>query len=94
MNSIHRKVLREPLLVTSHTETDLATLRRLFVAACISPDFCQALLKDPACAVQTGFGGEIFVISGPTLEILSAIHAKTLSELILSVNEKIPIIPT
>lgn len=93
MNNINTKILREPLLSTSHTETDLATLRRLFVAACISPDFCHTLLLDPVRAVQTGFGGEGFVISEPTLIILSTIRAKTLSDFIHSINEKIPILP-
>lgn len=92
MNNIHTKVLQESLRTTSHTETDLTTLRRLFVAACISPDFCRTLLQDPVRAVQTGFGGESFVISEPTMNILSVIQAKTLSDFIHSINEKIPIL--
>jgi hypothetical protein len=73
-------------------EADLGSLRRLLVAAAISPAYCRLLLDSPAQAVREGFGGEAFPLTGPTLETISAIRAATLVDFIHSINEKIPIL--
>ena len=89
MNS---KVTHSPLLATNQVEADLTSLRRLLVAASISPTYCRALLQDPSRAIKDGFGGECFILSEPTLEVLSSIQAETLTDFIFSINEKIPIL--
>lgn len=86
------KIVYSSQLFVPQLESDLTCLRRLLVAACISSDFCCMFLKDPCHSVQMGFGGERFVLSGGTLEILSTIHAKTLPEFIQTLHEKIPIL--
>ena len=85
------KTIHNTLLTTTQLESDLASLRRLLVAASISPAYCRSLLMDPASSIRAGFGGECFVLSQSTMEIVAAIRANTLAEFIYSINEKIPI---
>ncbi len=85
-NTIHNT-----LLTSTQTETDLASLRRLLVAASISPSYCRSLLNNPVQSIHSGFGGEHFALSDTTIEIISGIRATTLAEFIHSINEKIPI---
>ena len=84
-NTIHNT-----LLTSTQIETDLASLRRLLVAASISPSYCRSLLNNPVQSIHSGFGGEHFALSETTIEIISGIRAKTLAEFIHSINEKIP----
>jgi hypothetical protein len=84
------KTIHNTLLTSTQTETDLASLRRLLVAASISPSYCRSLLNNPVQSIHSGFGGEHFALSETTIEIISGIRAKTLAEFIHSINEKIP----
>jgi hypothetical protein len=84
------KTILNTLLTSTQTETDLASLRRLLVAASISPSYCRSLLNNPVQSIHSGFGGEHFALSETTIEIISGIRAKTLAEFIHSINEKIP----
>lgn len=85
------KTIHNILLTSTQIETDLASLRRLLVAASISPSYCRSLLNNPVQSIHSGFGGEHFALSETTIEIISDIRAKTLAEFIHSINEKIPI---
>ncbi|MEY2819568.1 MAG: hypothetical protein RL275_3031 [Chloroflexota bacterium] len=84
------KTILNTLLTSTQTETDLASLRRLLVAASISSSYCRSLLNNPVQSIHSGFGGEHFALSETTIEIISGIRAKTLAEFIHSINEKIP----
>ena len=84
------KTILNTLLTSTQTEADLASLRRLLVAASISPSYCRSLLNNPVQSIHSGFGGEHFALSETTIEIISGIRAKTLAEFIHSINEKIP----
>lgn len=73
-------------------EADVGSLRRLLVAAAISPAYCRRLLDSPAQAIREGFGGEAFPLTESTLETISAIRAASVADFIHSINEKIPIL--
>ena len=85
------KIIHNALLTPPQLESDLASLRRLLVAASINPAYCRSLLNDPAPSIRAGFGGERFTLSEPTMAMVSAIRVNTLAEFIHSINEKIPI---
>ena len=68
---------------------DLGAIRRLLTAAAISAQFCNALLVDPGDTVRRGFGGEHFLITEPTMHMLSSVRASTLPEFIYRLDEKL-----
>jgi len=68
---------------------DLSVIRRLLVAAAISPQFCDSLLGDPSGAVCHGFGGEHFLLSEPTMNVLISVRAASLQEFIYRLDEKL-----
>ncbi|MEW5828776.1 MAG: hypothetical protein AB1846_07785 [Chloroflexota bacterium] len=67
----------------------MSTINRLLAAAAISPRFCAGLLADPEHTLQAGFGGEYFPLSQPMMNLLGTIRAKTLSEFVYSLDEKL-----
>lgn len=79
---------RQPITSLDPSD-DLGVIRRLLVAAAISPQFCLALLDNPGRAVRDGFGGEAFLLSAWTAERLSSIRAATLTEFILRLNDSL-----
>lgn len=73
-------------------ESDMSSIRRLLAGAVIDTDFCTLLLTRPLEAVSVGFGGESFPLSAYGLEAIRGIQAKSLSEFVYLLNEKIPIL--
>ena len=69
-------------ITTLDIRNDLRSIRRMLVAAAISPRFCASLLKDPDQAVRGGFGGEQFFISDETRLALADVQVATLAEFI------------
>lgn len=90
---MNTKTLHNLSYTPTQLEADLTSLRRLLVAASISPDYCCSLLSNPSRSVNAGYGGERFILSEPVMRILSNIRAKSLNEFIQLLNEKIPILP-
>ena len=76
------KPLTRQAIASPDLSKDMSAIRRLLVAAAISPRFCAGLLHDPGHTVQTGFGGEKFQISESTMSLLSSIRVSTLPEFI------------
>ena len=68
---------------------DLSAIRRILVAAALSSQFCNSLLEDPSETVCRGFGGERFLVSEPTMDIMNSVCAKTLAEFIYQLDEKL-----
>ncbi len=66
---------------------DLSSIRRMLMAAALSPRFCAGLLNAPSLAAQKGFGGEQFPMSVSTLNILDSIRVATLPEFIQQLDE-------
>ena len=83
-----KPLIREPLTSLDPSE-DIGVIRRLLVAAAISPRFCMALLDNPGQAVREGFGGETFFLSAWTTERLSSVRAATLPDFILQLNDRL-----
>ncbi len=81
------KPLTRHSVTTRDVSKDVDSISRLLVAAAINPNFCSRLLTNPHQALQAGFGGEGFPLSGPTLHAVTSIRASTLSELALKLNE-------
>lgn len=81
------KPLTRHSITTLDVSKDADSISRLLVAAAVNPKFCASLLTDPQRALKTGFGGEGFPISQPTLAALASIRASTLSELAIKLNE-------
>jgi len=79
---MYTKPLVLPTTITLDISSDLSAIRRLLLAAALSPGFCTRLLDDPDQAVRAGFGGEHFSISESTLMVLSQIRVATLTEFI------------
>ena len=69
--------------------SDLSAIRRLLIAAAISPQFCVSLLVDPNGTVRRGFGGELFLLSEPTMNLLTSVRAANLQEFIYLLDEKL-----
>jgi hypothetical protein len=68
---------------------DLSAIRRLLIAAAISPQFCDSLLVDPGGTAHRGFGGELFLLSKPTMNVLTSVRATSLQEFIYRLDEKL-----
>ena len=81
------KPLTRHSIPTIDTSQDTDSISRLLVAAAINPRFCAALLANPQCTVQRGFGGEGFPLSQSTLNVLGAVRASTLPEFAYKLNE-------
>ncbi|HLO15837.1 MAG TPA: hypothetical protein VK206_13475 [Anaerolineales bacterium] len=81
-----KPLVRQPI-TTLDVSKDTDTITRLLVAAAVNPRFCTSLLTNPQRALKTGFGGESFPLSQPTLDLLVSIQASTLSEFALKLNE-------
>ena len=81
------KPLTRHSVTTLDVSKDADSISRLLVAAAINPNFCSRLLTNPHQALQSGFGGEGFPMSRPTLDAVMSIRASTLSELALKLNE-------
>ena len=86
---MYTKPLVQQSIVSIDLSKELSTLRRLFVAAAISSQFCDALLGDPGATVRRGFGGERFLLSQSTMNMLVAVRATTLPEFIHRLDEKL-----
>lgn len=56
-------------------------LARLFAAAVVNKQFCQMLLTDPERALEEGYQGETFLLTGEERELLLSIRAISLSDL-------------
>jgi len=76
------KPLTRQTITTQDVSADLGAIRRLLVAAAISPRFCAGLLHDPDYAVRSGFGGEKFQISDSTMNLLTSIRVSSLPEFV------------
>ena len=85
---MYTKPLTHQPITILDTPDDLRAIRRLLVAAAISPRFCARLLNDPDQAVRAGFGGERFFISESSMSALAHVRVTTLTEFIeqLDVN--------
>ena len=83
------KPITQPTLTTHDLSADMSAINRLLLAAAISPHFRAGLLHNPGLAVQSGFGGEKFQISEPTLDILSSIQVSSLPEFIQQLDKNL-----
>lgn len=61
---------------------DLPALRRLLTAAALNTGFCSRLLKEPMVAIAEGFGGETFLLSDATLQLMVSIRTDSLPDFI------------
>ncbi len=86
---MYTKPLIQHSIVSIDLQAELSTLRRLFTAAAISSQFCDALLGDPGATVRGGFGGEYFLLSESTMNMLVSVRATTLPEFIQRLDEKL-----
>lgn len=86
---MYTKPLIRQSIASMDLSGELSTLRRLFVAAAISSQFCDALLGDPCATVRRGFGGEHFLLSESTMNILDSVRAATLPEFIYRLDERL-----
>ncbi|MGZ9226930.1 MAG: hypothetical protein ACXW4M_15380 [Anaerolineales bacterium] len=86
---MYTKPLVQQSIVSMDLSNELSTLRRLFVAAAISSQFCDALLGDPGATVRRGFGGEHFLLSESTMKTLISVRATTLPEFIHRLDDKL-----
>ena len=86
---MYTKPLVQQSIVSMDLSKELSTLRRLFVAAAISSQFCDALLGDPGATVRRGFGGEHFLLSESTMKTLISVRATTLPEFIHRLDDKL-----
>lgn len=55
-------------------------VNRVLSAAIVSKTFREALILDPAQAINKGFMGESFVLTSQDRQMLQAIHAETLED--------------
>jgi hypothetical protein len=83
------KPLTRQAITTPDLSKDMSAIRRLLVAAAISPRFCTGLLRDPGNAVQSGFGGEQFQISESTLSLLTSIQVSSLPDFIQQLDKNL-----
>ena len=83
------KPLTRQTIATQDLSADLGALRRMLVAAAISPRFCAGLLRDPGYAVRSGFGGEQFQISDSTMSLLSSIRVSSLPEFVQQLDKNL-----
>ena len=81
------KPLTHHSIATTDLTEDISTIRRLLVAAAISPRFCANLLNEPGIAVRKGFGGEQFQLSESTMHLMTSIKVSTLPEFIHRLDE-------
>ncbi len=77
---MYTKPLTYPSIAAVDISADLSAIRRLLVAAAISPRFRESLLSNPGHAVHQGFAGERFPLSESTFTVVSAIQASSLPE--------------
>lgn len=77
---MYTKPLTYPSIKAVDISADISAIRRLLVAAAISPRFCASLLSNPENAVRHGFAGERFPLSESTLTLVSSIQASSLPE--------------
>lgn len=61
-------------------------LSRVFAAAIVNSQFCEMLLSDPHRALQDGYLGEAFLLSGEERDLIVSIRAGSLAELAKQVN--------
>jgi len=79
---IYTKTLQVPIsLEIQPAEDDHLELNRLIAAAVVNPQFCQTLIDDPALALQDGYQGETFLLSGEERALILSIRTNTLHEL-------------
>ena len=83
------KPLTRQTITTPDLSKDISAIRRLLMAAAISPRFCAGLLQNPRHAVQTGFGGEQFSISEATLSLLTSIQVSSLPDFIQQLDKNL-----
>jgi hypothetical protein len=57
-----------------------AELNRLFVAAVVSPRFCQLLLSSPLIALTVGYRGQPFKLTSAERNRLLTVHATSLQD--------------
>jgi hypothetical protein len=74
-------------ITISELSQDMSSIRRMLVAAAINPRFCANLLDNPVSAVLKGFGGERFLVSDLTLNLIGSVQADTLPEFIHQLNQ-------
>lgn len=83
-----KPLTRQPV-VTHDLSDDISAIHRLLVAAAISQRFCAVLLRDPDHAVRIGFGGEQFLLSEKTLNLLTSIRVSTLPDFIQQLDDNL-----
>jgi len=70
----------------SHNSTELS---RVFAAAVINQQFCDALLRNPNEALQNGYLGEAFSLSKEEQDLIVSSRANSLSDLAKQVNRSL-----
>ncbi|MBI5962282.1 MAG: hypothetical protein HY863_02305 [Chloroflexi bacterium] len=81
------KPITIPPIAASDLSNDMSSIRRLLLAAAISPHFCTSLLENPSSTVRKGFGGERFHLSELTLNLIGSVQASSLPEFIQQLNQ-------
>ena len=77
MEKMYTTVPRYERTGGDHTEKEYS---RILTAAVINPQFCRILLTDLDRALNIGFAGEPFRLNTESHDLLSGIHAQSLSE--------------
>jgi len=84
---ISSQTFRTSLSVTiTSRQTHSSELSRMFAAAVVNRQFCEALLKNPLEALQNGYLGETFLLSMEERELITSIRADSLTDLAKQMN--------
>ena len=70
----------------AHRKTEMDGLSRVFAAAVVDRQFCEALLREPTQALANGYLGQSFPLSEQEQTLITSIRAETLADLAKQVN--------
>jgi len=78
-----------PRKFASRPTASSSGLIQVFAAAVVNQQFCDMLLQNPSIALQRGYLGQTFSLSKEEQELITSIHAKSLSDLAKQVNRSL-----
>lgn len=78
-----------PMALSSVSQHNSTELSRVFAAAVINQQFCDALLRNPNQALQNGYLGEAFSLSKEEQDLIISSRANSLPELAKQVNRSL-----
>jgi hypothetical protein len=78
-----------PMARTSAAHHNSTELSRVFAAAVINQQFCEALLRNPCEALRNGYLGEAFALSKEEQDSIVSSRANNLADLAKQVNRSL-----